>query len=372
MRTSICTKGLVLVIICLFVGTCILPTAVRANSPPNAEIVSVDPDPAFVGEIVHFVGKASDPDDYTKYFSWDFNGDGTYEIVNDPVNGTGEVYHYANYTYSSYGPYNILLKVTDDENGLDFDYIEDFIVVDITIDIENTYANVPTNFTIDVVGFLDTLTYFWAYGDGTTNETTSHQTEHVYNALGVYNGWVNVTSQDEGTVRYNFSVTITPPVSDPAQPTGPVIGKTNTEYTFMTNATSFTGDQIYYLWDWGDGTNSSWLGPYPSGEMVNASHQWLMDGDTEIKVKSGTTIFENNGWSEVCEFTVVQLKKAIYLGTFTGLNQTEDLLILDSKFFIIIPSDPMLVTDKKVVIATDNLMGLGRTFTFGMGGIAVL
>jgi len=34
------------------------------------------------------------------------------------------------------------------------------------------------------------------------------------------------------------------------------------------------GEQMYYLFDWGDGTSSDWIGPYGSGEMCTAAHSW--------------------------------------------------------------------------------------------------
>jgi hypothetical protein len=33
-------------------------------------------------------------------------------------------------------------------------------------------------------------------------------------------------------------------------------------------------DEIYYLFDWGDGTDIGWLGPYDSVDTVTASHTW--------------------------------------------------------------------------------------------------
>ena len=44
------------------------------------------------------------------------------------------------------------------------------------------------------------------------------------------------------------------------------------------------GDQIYYLFDWGDDTDSTWIGPYPSGATAEASHAWTTQGSYEIKV----------------------------------------------------------------------------------------
>jgi hypothetical protein len=40
------------------------------------------------------------------------------------------------------------------------------------------------------------------------------------------------------------------------------------------NTTDPDGDDVYYYIQWGDGTKSGWLGPYKSGEIVQANHTW--------------------------------------------------------------------------------------------------
>ncbi|RLF38618.1 MAG: hypothetical protein DRN12_08165, partial [Thermoplasmata archaeon] len=42
----------------------------------------------------------------------------------------------------------------------------------------------------------------------------------------------------------------------------------------------------YYYIDWGDGTDTPWIGPYSSGIEVTVSHVWEKRGDYTIKVKA--------------------------------------------------------------------------------------
>ena len=42
-------------------------------------------------------------------------------------------------------------------------------------------------------------------------------------------------------------------------------------------ATDPDGDNVLYYIDWGDGTNSGWLGPYPSGQQASAQKTWSAD-----------------------------------------------------------------------------------------------
>ena len=68
--------------------------------------------------------------------------------------------------------------------------------------------------------------------------------------------------------------------------TGETNGKVGEEYMYcIDTAVDPDGDSIYVYWDWGDGTNSSWLGPYASGEQVCADHIWSEEGIYTIKAR---------------------------------------------------------------------------------------
>jgi hypothetical protein len=69
-------------------------------------------------------------------------------------------------------------------------------------------------------------------------------------------------------------------------PYGPTEGYVGVEYTFLFKLPVNPNDYEYYAkWDWGDGNISEWLGPYPSGQIINASHTWWTLGSYEIRVK---------------------------------------------------------------------------------------
>jgi fimbrial isopeptide formation D2 family protein len=46
------------------------------------------------------------------------------------------------------------------------------------------------------------------------------------------------------------------------------------------------GDQIYYMFDWGDGTFSEWLGPYDSLAEVQATNSWSTAATYNVRVKA--------------------------------------------------------------------------------------
>jgi hypothetical protein len=63
-------------------------------------------------------------------------------------------------------------------------------------------------------------------------------------------------------------------------------GKIGEEYTYcISNVLDPNDDKIYVLWEWGDGSNSDWEGPFESGENVCESHTWTKKGDYIVKVK---------------------------------------------------------------------------------------
>jgi len=79
--------------------------------------------------------------------------------------------------------------------------------------------------------------------------------------------------------------TSTPPET-PDKPVGPIEGVAGIEYDFSTNTTDPDGDNIFYKFDWGDGTYSDWLGPYQSGDTVIGFNSWSNSGDFDIRVKA--------------------------------------------------------------------------------------
>jgi len=84
----------------------------------------------------------------------------------------------------------------------------------------------------------------------------------------------------------------------PTTPSGPSNGNSGEEYTYTTFTTDPDGDQIYYMWDWGDETFSEWLGPYGSGEECLESHIWNDVEDYNIKVKAKDTNHIQSPWSD--------------------------------------------------------------------------
>jgi hypothetical protein len=96
------------------------------------------------------------------------------------------------------------------------------------------------------------------------------------------------------------------PPNIPEKPNGPDEWIENIEATFTSSTVDPNGDNIYYLFDWGDGDFSEWLGPYTSGQTVEAEHSWSELGEFKIKVKAKDEFNAQSDWSEESNITIFE------------------------------------------------------------------
>ncbi len=84
----------------------------------------------------------------------------------------------------------------------------------------------------------------------------------------------------------------------PDKPSGTKRVKANTAYTYTSSTSDSDGDELYYQWDWGDGNFSDWLGPYNTGDTVEAEYTWLQSGQYNVKVCARDEHGAISDWSE--------------------------------------------------------------------------
>ena len=107
------------------------------------------------------------------------------------------------------------------------------------------------------------------------------------------------------------------PPDIPGQPDGPTQGVVNKELTFSGVTTDPEGEQIYYMFDWGDNTSSYWVGPYDSGVAGEASHVWTDAGEYDIRVKAKDVNGSESDWSIPLTVTIVE-GPILDMGLITG------------------------------------------------------
>jgi len=101
------------------------------------------------------------------------------------------------------------------------------------------------------------------------------------------------------------------PPNKPDKPSGKASGKTGTTYSYSSSATDPNDDDVYYWFDWGDGTNSGWDGPHNSGDSVTLAHAWASDGTYPIKVKAKDVYDAESVWSDSLSVSMPKYKPFI-------------------------------------------------------------
>jgi hypothetical protein len=96
---------------------------------------------------------------------------------------------------------------------------------------------------------------------------------------------------------FNHTSSSNPP-EKPQKPQGPAVGGPGKNLTYCTNTTDPDDDDVYYWFDWGDGTNSGWIGPFASGEEVCFWHIWKIKGTYQVKVKAKDIYSTVSEWSD--------------------------------------------------------------------------
>lgn len=147
------------------------------------------------------------------------------------------------------------------------------------------------------------------YNDGYGHDFGTIQNGNIMVIASVFNS-EGYTAYSDAPYSYNYPFTAyyvddaigaTPQTSTapnaPAPPTGPTNGIINVDYTYQGSTTDPNGDELYYLFDWGDGTDSGWLGPYPSGSVAQADHTWDYGGTYFVKLKAKDNT-SDSPWSD--------------------------------------------------------------------------
>lgn len=78
---------------------------------------------------------------------------------------------------------------------------------------------------------------------------------------------------------------------------GPQSGEANQKYNYTFKSTDAEKQDIYYYIDWGDKTNTGWMGPYASGTQIAESHIWTTQKNYTIKAQAKDRQDAISDWS---------------------------------------------------------------------------
>jgi hypothetical protein len=186
----------------------------------------------------------------------------------------------------------------EDDYGLEFDVQEPYYNEGYysTINYEDScYSGVSYTFY--------RIWYNGAWGPWRTSIDPAEELEFVFNDLGLhyleYYTIDNLGNKEEINNETIFVEEEFYAPTKPTKPAGPPSGKINEEYTYTTSSTDLDGDQLYYVFKWGDETETDWLGPYPSGGICTASHIWTEEGTYNITVIARDEHYCFSEWSDL-------------------------------------------------------------------------
>lgn len=269
----------------LIIGT-VIPSSIVADNP--LQIFVGGPYYSVVGEPIHFyldIQGGMLP----YHVRWKF-GDG----------GTSSE-RFPTHVYEEVDTFVVTVKVTDGEGTSKTKYTNVHIYEELVAYANGPYEGVKgesIEFSGEATGGTEPYSWHWEFGDG--NISNVQNATHLYTELGQY--VVNLTVTDCNTVTdfdTSMAIIILPnrPPEKPNTPIGPSSGKAGEEYLYSTSTTDPDGDQVCYLFDWGDGNNSGWIGPFDGGETSSSLHTWGEKGEYVIKAKAKDISGAESDWA---------------------------------------------------------------------------
>ena len=200
----------------------------------------------------------------------------------------------------------IYIGSSSDDAGYGRGCLHAFNYFELETDAHGPYIgimNEPVQFTGSADGGYPPYRYHWDFGDEETSE--EQNPTHEYTSAGNYTVTFTVTD-DNDSVDVDTTWALIRESNDPPG-TPNIEGETHGyygesyDYTFI--ATDPDGDDIWYFIEWGDESNSGWIGPYDSGEEVIKSHTWDDEGTYNIRAKA-KDIFDAEGEWGILEVTM--------------------------------------------------------------------
>jgi len=237
------------------------------------------------------------PDEYYAFSSWDVTGgisvyDPNSATTNITVTGDGTIT--ANFIFTLA---TVFFYIAPEDSG--------WIEIE-GIPFENGTGCYVEYGTYTISAEKAEPDYYFYYWDSTGNITFDD----------IYAQSTTVDIQGDGFIIAYFVLNEPPDI--PSRPYGPISGEINVEYAYSTSTTDVNGGDVYYKWDWGDGSYSDWLGPYNSGDTCQAKHKWTGPREYQIKVKAKDEYDAETDWSEALTVTMYGKPSAPKI---TGPNQ---------------------------------------------------
>ncbi len=106
---------------------------------------------------------------------------------------------------------------------------------------------------------------------------------------------INIDNYIDGDA---YILTIYPAPTKP-NISGPLSGKTKTNYYYKFVSENPSNSDLYYYIDWGDGNIEVWFGPYSAGKEIIISHSWDDKGSFNIQAKAKDVYELESDWNNL-------------------------------------------------------------------------
>ena len=331
------------------------------QKPPNIPETPFGTTQGIVGETYEYSTFSEDDNDDDIRYGWDWNGDGDVEDWTEYY--TSGTTAYGSHLWGVAGTYNVQV-IAEDEHGAQSDLFSTPLTVIIEVSPNNP-PSTPTALSCSVlsanegIGIKGTEYVFETYssdpdgdmikylidfdGNGVDHTTdlfvsgVNAQIPITFNNAGTY--YLTAKAEDEhGTQSDSFS---NPPLViqirensaplKPEKPDGTQNGNIKNSYTYSASTIDPNGDSIYYMFDWGDGTDSGWIGPEDSGDEIMVEHSWNKKGNYYVHVKAKDKYGAQSEWSDPLSISMPR-SRAVNTPLFNFLEQHPILSQLIQRF----------------------------------------
>jgi len=177
----------------------------------------------------------------------------------------------------------------------------------------------------------DELYYWFDWGDGSNSGWLGPQhpihtmrAEHNWTVSGTFELRVKVRDGHEEESDWSPSLTvemINHPPNKPDKPYGETNGQVGEEYMYGASASDPDGHKMYYLFNFGDGTDSGWLGPFHNNSIGTIRHSWTSEGSYEVKVKAKDLFNAESEWSDPLSVSMPKTRQYINMPFLRFLEQ---------------------------------------------------
>ena len=152
--------------------------------------------------------------------------------------------------------------------------------------------------------------WIWEWETGSRGNSsyfdTANYVEFRIDIYGLQSGWNKVTVTFKNIYGYpgydSVTVTYVPPnnpPNTPTQPEGPTSGNVGESLHFESYFSDPDGDSMDVMFDWGDGTDTGWIGVVASGTTVGNYHSYDEPGTYQVRTKARDLPYlTESDWSE--------------------------------------------------------------------------